>query len=166
MAKALLIQRDDLITFTNMNGNIDTDKFIQYVAIAQDIHAQRYLGTDLLEKIQADIIGATLAGNYLTLVNDWVKPMLIHWTMVEYLPMGSVTVANGGAFRHTPENATPLDKSEVDSLVSQERDFAVYYSKRLIDYLCANNTLFPEYSSNTNEDVDPSTNTNFASWVL
>jgi hypothetical protein len=86
--------------------------------------------------------------------------------MVEYLPMGSVTVANGGAFRHTPENATPLDKSEVDSLVSQERDFAVYYSKRLIDYLCANNTLFPEYSSNTNEDVDPSTNTNFASWVL
>ena len=50
MAKALLISRQDAIRFTNMNGNIDTDKFIQYVSIAQDIHIQSMLGTKLLEK--------------------------------------------------------------------------------------------------------------------
>ena len=74
MATALLITRDDLVRFTAVNGNVDTDKFIQFVKIAQDIHIQNYLGTKLLQKIQADITANTLAGNYATLVNTFVKP--------------------------------------------------------------------------------------------
>jgi len=41
MAEALLITRDDIVKFTAMNGNVDTDKFIQFVKIAQDIHSPR-----------------------------------------------------------------------------------------------------------------------------
>ena len=40
MAKALLISRNDVVKFTSVNGNVDVDKFIQYVSIAQDIHIQ------------------------------------------------------------------------------------------------------------------------------
>lgn len=166
MAKALLITNDDLLRYSNLSGNVDTDRIIQYTSISQDIHIQNLLGTDLLEKIQADIIAGTLSGNYLTLVNDWVKPALIHWTLVELLPMIAVNVSNGGIYRHSPENADPLTKEEVDSLVNQERDFAVYYSNRLYDYLCNNNSLFPEFSTNSNEDVNPSQSSNFCTWVL
>jgi len=166
MAKALLIKAEDVLRYSNLSANVDSDKFVQYISISQDMHIQRLLGTDLLEKIQADIIAGTLAGNYLSLVTDWVKPALIHWSLVEFLPMGSVTIGNGGIYRHQPENATALDKSDVDSLVSQERDFAVYYSNRLVDYLCSNSNLFPEYSSNTNSDVNPATDNNFCGWVL
>ena len=42
MAEALLITRNDVVKFTAMNGNVDTDNFIQYVKIAQDIHIQNY----------------------------------------------------------------------------------------------------------------------------
>ena len=31
MATALLITRDDLVRFTAVNGNVDTDKFIQRI---------------------------------------------------------------------------------------------------------------------------------------
>ena len=85
MAEALLISRKDVVKFTAMNGNVDTDKFIQYVKIAQDKHIENYLGTDLLNKIQTDIIASNLSGDYLTLVNSYVKPALLHFTMVEYL---------------------------------------------------------------------------------
>jgi hypothetical protein len=167
MAKALLITNKDLLVYSNFSGNVDSDKITQYIGIAQDIHIQNLLGTDLLEKIQADIVSSGApTGNYLTLVNKWVKPALIHWSIVEMLPMISVTVANGGIFRHTPENANTLDKEEIDSLVSKERGYAVYYSDRLVDYLCNNSNLFPEYNSNTNEDVHPSTDNNFCGWVL
>jgi hypothetical protein len=166
MAKALLITTDDMLRYSNLSGNVDTDKFIQYIGIAQDIHIQRLLGTDLLEKIQEDIIASSLTGNYLTLVTNWVKPALIHWALVEFLPMAGITVGNGGIYRHEPENASALTKEEVDSLVNQEKDFAVYYSNRLVDYLCNNSSLFPEYTSNTNEDVNPSSDNNYASWVL
>ena len=105
MAQALFVTRKDVVKFTAMNGNVDTDKFIQYVKIAQDIHIQNYIGTDLYNKIQSDILASSLTGDYLSLVNDHIKPMLIHWSMVEYLPFAAYTVANKGVFKHNSENA-------------------------------------------------------------
>ncbi len=83
MAKALLITRDDIVKLTALGGNVDADKFTQFISIAQDIHLQNYVGTQLLEKIQADIIAGKLTGNYATLIEKYLKPMLIHWGMVE-----------------------------------------------------------------------------------
>ena len=36
MAQALFVTREDIVKYTVMNGNVDTDKFIQFVKIAQD----------------------------------------------------------------------------------------------------------------------------------
>ncbi len=72
MAEALLITRDDLVRFTALNGNIDTDTFIQWIKVAQDIHIQQYTGTQLLDKIKADIIANTLANPYLDLVETLI----------------------------------------------------------------------------------------------
>ena len=135
MAEALLVTRKDIVKFTAMNGNVDTDKFIQYIKISQDKHIENYLGSDLMNKIQADIIASTLTGDYLTLVNDWIKPCLIHWAMVEYLPFANFTIANKGVFKHTSENAEGVTKEEIDYLLEKERNTAQYYTDRLIDYL-------------------------------
>ena len=166
MAQALLISRKDIVKFTAMNGNVDTDKFIQFVKIAQDIHIQNYLGTDLLEKIESDIISSSLTGSYLSLVTDYVKPMLIHWAMVEYLPFSAYTLANKGVYKHTSENATNVDKEEIDFLIEKERNLAQYYTDRFISYMSFNNDSFPEYNSNTNEDVYPDKDASFEGWVL
>lgn len=166
MAQALLISRKDIVKFTAMNGNVDTDKFIQFIKIAQDIHIQNYLGTDLLNKIESDIIASSLAGSYLTLVTDYVKPMLIHWAMVEYLPFAAYTVANKGVFKHSSENATNVDKVEIDFLIEKERNLAQYYTDRFVSYMSFNNDSFPEYNSNSNEDVYPDKDASFEGWVL
>ena len=73
MAKALLVSRQDVVRFTNMNGGISTDDFIQFVSIAQDIHIQSMLGTKLLEKLQADIIAGTLANPYKRFIRNLHK---------------------------------------------------------------------------------------------
>ncbi len=166
MAQALLISRKDIVKFTAMNGNVDTDKFIQFVKIAQDIHIQNYLGTDLLNKIETDILASSLSGSYLTLVTDYVKPMLIHWAMVEYLPFAAYTVANKGVYKHTSENASNVDKTEIDFLIEKERNLAQYYTDRFISYMSFNNDSFPEYNSNSNEDVYPDKDASFEGWVL
>jgi hypothetical protein len=106
MATALFIKREDIVRNTVISGNVDTDKFIQFIKIAQEIHIQNYTGTKLYDKISSDIIANTLAGNYLSLVTDYLQPMLIHFAMVEYLPFAAYTVANGGVYKHTSENAT------------------------------------------------------------
>ena len=106
MATALFIKREDLVRSTALGGKVDTDKFIQWIKVAQEIHVQNYLGTDLYNKISADIIDGTLSGSYLTLVNTYVQPMLIHFAMMEYLPFAAYTIANGGVYKHNSENST------------------------------------------------------------
>ena len=244
MAEALLITRNDVVKFTAMNGNVDTDNFIQYVKIAQDIHIQNYLGTDLLEKLKSEIIlaasgiptaitvsnqgtgyttgtainttsttgtglklnitaagglitaatintagtGYTVGGtatvtggtngavtissiytiptDYNNLLVTYVKPMLIHWAMVEYLPFAAYTIANKGVYKHNSENATNVEKVEIDFLIEKERSIAQHYTERFIDYISFNNDLFPEYNSNSNGDMYPDTNNNYTGWYL
>lgn len=166
MAQALFITRNDLVKYTAVNGNVDTDKFIQFVKIAQDIHIQNYLGSDLFNKISQDIIDDNLTGNYLTLVDDHIKSMVIHWAMVEYLPFASYSIANKGVFKHGAENASNVDKNEIDFLIEKSRNLAQYYTDRFISYMSFNNNLFPEYYSNSNDDVYPDKNASFEGWVL
>jgi len=166
MAEALLISRTDVVKFTAMNGNVDTDKFIQFVKIAQDIHIQNYTGTNLINKIKADILDDTLAGNYLSLTEVYLKPMLIHWAMVEYLPFAAYTIANKGVYKHDSENATTVEKNEVDFLIEKQRQIAQHYTQRFVDYMAFNNASFPEYNSNSNGDMYPRGENNLNGWYL
>jgi len=166
MATALFISRTDLVKNTIINGSVDSDLFINYIKISQEIHIQNYLGGKLYDKISADIVAGTLSGNYLTLVTDYVQPMLIHYAMVDYLPFAAYQVKNGGVFKHNSENAQTASKDEVDFLVSKQRDFAEYYTRRFVDYMCFHGNLYPEYTNNSEDDVYPSKNTNPSNWVL
>jgi hypothetical protein len=166
MAQALFVSRDEIVKFTALNGNIDVDSYIQWVKIAQDIHIQNYLGTKLFNKINDDIVAGTLAGNYLSLTNVYVKPMLIHWSMVEYLPFAAYTIANKGVYKHNSENSDTVSKEEVDFLVEKERSIAENYTRRFIDYMSFNNSLFPEYNTNSNADVYPDKESQFGGWIL
>ena len=166
MATALFINRTDLVKNSIIDGNVDTDKFIQFIKVAQQIDIQNLLGTDLYNKISADIVAGSLAGNYLSLVNTYVQPTLIWFAQMNYIPFAAYQIKNGGVFKHSSETAQNVDKNEVDYLVSKAREYANYYSTRLGDYLSFNDNLFPEYNTNTNEDIDPDTDTTFKGWVL
>jgi hypothetical protein len=167
MATALFIKRADLIKNTAMSGSVDTDKFIQFIKIAQEIHVRNYMGTDLYDKISQNIIDGDLIGDYLNLVNDYIQPMLIHYAMAEYLPFAAYTIANGGVYKHNSENSSIANKEEVDLLISRERDYAEYYTQRFIDYMSFNaDSKFPEYYTNSNEDIYPDKDALFHGWNL
>ena len=170
MAEVLLITTTDIKRNSTIDGNVDVDKFIQYLRIAQDIHIQQYLGTDLLVAIQTKIEDNTINdpanSDYKNLLIKYVKPMLIHWGLVEYYPFAAYTIANGGVYKHTSETSETVEKDEVDFLIEKARTTAQNYTRRFIDYVCNNTTLFPEYLSNSDEDVSPSGDGNFGGWVL
>lgn len=166
MAQALFITREDIVKFTALSGNIDVDKYTQFIKIAQDIHIQNYLGSKLFNKINDAIVAGTLASPYTTLLSQYIKPMVIHFAMVEYLPFAAYTIANKGVFKHNSENSTNVEKNEVDFLIEKERDIAQHYTNRFIDYMSYNQVLFPEYNTNSNGDMFPDSESNFISWVL
>jgi hypothetical protein len=171
MATALFITRTDLVKNTIINGNVDTDKFIQFIKIAQEMHIQNYLGTDLYNKISALITAGTLTEvanpDYYTLTKTYIQPMLIHFAMQDYLPFAAYEVKNGGVYKHRAESAELPSKDEVDFLVQKYRDYADFYTRRFIDYMDYNaSQKFPEYYSNSNDDMYPDKDANWVGWVL
>ena len=166
MATALFISRTDLVKNTIIDGNLDSDKFLQFIKIAQEIHITNYLGSKLYGKISADIVSGTLSGDYLSLVNDYIQPMLIHFAMVEYLPFAAYQIKNGGVSKHSSENSESVSKSEIEFLVQKERNTSEYYTRRFVDYICFNGSKFPEYNTNQDSDVRPEKDTKPSNWVL
>ena len=171
MAKALFITTKDIKRYSVLSGSVDPDKFIYMVEIAQDTEVQNYLGTQLLEKIQALILAGTINdpanAAYKTLLETYVKPMTIYWALVCYMPFAAYTVANGGVYKHTSESSVTVDKDEVDYLVEKYRDIAQFYTNNFIDFMVYNQNTYPEYNANTQDDIYPDTaNADFGGWVL
>jgi hypothetical protein len=171
MAKALFITTEDIKRYSVLSGNVDPDKFIYMVEISQDTEVQNYLGTKLLEKLQDLILAGTinLPANaaYKTLLETYVKPMTIYWALVCYMPFAAYTVANGGVYKHTSESSETVSKDEVDYLVEKYRDIAQFYTNNFISYMIYNQTKYPEYNANTEDDIYPDTsNADFGGWVL
>ena len=168
MATVLFINRTDLVRNSILDGNVDTDKFIQFIKLSQEIDVQQILGTNMYDGLTTaipDIDNPTNA-RWKTVLNDYVVPMLIWYAQANYMPFAAYQIKNGGVFKHTSENAQSVDKNEIDFLVEKARTNAEWYSRRFIDYMSFNQTLFPEYTNNINDDIYPSYDATFNGWVL
>ena len=170
MAKVSFITMAELKKSTYINGNIDVDKVKQFIDIAQETTIQQYTGTRLYKKLQQLILDneINLPENekYLNLINTFIKPMTIHWTMVEFLPVSGYNLGNGGVSRYQSNNAENADVDEISDLTEISRSKAQYYTRRFVDFMIYNQQDFPSYNENTNDDIYPDFDTSFIGWEL
>lgn len=164
--KALFISRDDLVRYTPISGNLDFDRVVQYIEIAQDIHVHELLGTNLYEKLQSDVLNDTLAGDYDTLVKSYIKPTLAQYALLEFLPFSQFSINNKGVFKHTSEASETLSRADINMMTEATRDTANHYASRMIEYLRNYPNSFPEYLVNTKEQMSPNRDNNFGGWQI
>jgi len=166
MATALFITKDDLVRQTVLSGNLDFDKIVHFIKIAQDIHVHQLLGSRLYNKLQSDIIGGSLSRDYQTLIEEYIKPILTQYSFLEYLPFSQYTISNKGVFKHTSENSTQPSSEEIDKMKEVARDTAQQYARRMVDHLDFNPTKYPEYLTNNNEEIHPQKDIRFGGWHI
>jgi len=95
-AEVLFVNPDYMKRMTQLNGGVEDSVMVPAIILAQDKHIQQYLGTDLLNKLKADIEAASVTGNYETLLDGYVRKATVWWSMVELLPNLYVKLDNGG----------------------------------------------------------------------
>ena len=169
--KALFISIADLKAKSIIDGNTDADKLIHQIEVAKDMHIQNYLGGKLYDKLQDLILSGDIDlpanSDYKALRDDYIKPMLIWFTQLEYLPFAMFKIDNGGINRHRGQESDTVDFRDVDRMQSKITDRAEFYTKRFIDYICFNSQKFPEYNNNSNGDMYPDKDADsFSSFVL
>ena len=169
--KALFISIADLKAKSIIDGNTDADKLIHQIEVAQDMHIQNYLGGKLYDKLQDLILSGDIDlpanSDYKDLRDDYIKPMLIWFTQLEYLPFAMFKIDNGGINRHRGQESDTVDFRDVYRMQSKITDRAEFYTKRFLDYICFNSQKFPEYNNNSNGDMYPDKDADsFSSFVL
>jgi hypothetical protein len=143
---ALFITRNDIIKNSPLQGSIDADRLLPFIRTAQDKYILNLLGTVLFDKLQSDIeSGTPFTGYYQTLMEDHIKPTLIWYACVEYIPFSGIQFKSEGSFKHQSEQSVSPGKNEIDYLLSKALNNADYYSTRLQDYLIAYSNQIPEY---------------------
>jgi hypothetical protein len=154
MAFGLFISRNDIIKTTPLQGAIDADKLLPFIKTAQPKYIENLLGTVLYNKLQNDVESQTpFTGYYETLMVDYVKPTLIWYSCVEYIPFSGVQFKSEGAVKHKSEQSEAVSKSEIDYLIQKAQDNAEWYATRMQDYLIANSNNIPEFLETTGDST-------------
>lgn len=168
--KALFITTKDLKQKSILSGNVDPDKIAQFIEVAQDTHIQNYLGGKLYQKLQTLIINNTIgdAGNadYKTLLDTYVKPMLIWYAQADYIPFAAFQISNGGVYKHRSDNSDSVSMEEVNMLAAKALETAQFYTRRFMDYMDFYSQLYPEYITSSNEEMHPDKDVNFGGIYL
>jgi len=160
MSYVLFISEDKLKDSTAINMNVDVNLLLPYVRQAQKVYVETKLGTDLTQKLKDLIVAGTVdsVGNeaYKTLLDDFIGDMMPNWGLYLLVPFLRFKVENGNIYSKTSETGNALSTEEAQHFREEIRNTAEYYTERMISYICNNSSLFPEYTTNTGADVNPS----------
>tara|TARA_R100000781_G_scaffold11218_1_gene10325 strand:+ start:159 stop:734 length:576 start_codon:yes stop_codon:yes gene_type:complete len=150
----LLISSDSLKRTTTISASVDDNLIHPVILLAQDRYILPVLGTDLFEKLKTEVEG-TPAGNYETLLKDYVQKCLCQFTLATLYPVLRLRAVRHSVVQMDNEQGTSASFDDIEPLISSALDMGEFYRERLIDYLTENSSLFPEYSSNTGADMSP-----------
>ena len=162
MSYVLFISESKLKDSTAINLSVDNEILLPYLRQSQKLYVETHLGTPLNQKLKDLIIAGTVGlpanAAYKTLLDDYIGDMLPNWALYHCIPFLRFKVENGNIYSKTSETGTALTTEESQHLREEIRNTAEYYTERMIDYLCNNNTLFPEYGTASGSDVNADRN--------
>ena len=121
------------------------------------------LGTDLYDKLKSDVQGGSLTGAYKTLVETYIQPALVQFAFSTLAPYLRLRFSNNSVVvMGATEQSSSASYDDIKPLMDTATDAAEFYRQRLIDYIRNNQSSFPEFSTNSGADLDPTTNNYFA----
>ena len=146
-----------------LGGSVSDDLIMPYILLAQDMHILPILGTDLDTKLKALIQAGTLTGDYKILVETYLQPALVQFSFTQLMPYLRLRFVNNAVVvMGATDQSSSATYDDLKPVMDTATDAAEFYRQRMIDYLRNNTSSFPEYSSNTGADLDPTTNNYFA----
>lgn len=149
MNQVQLISEATLKKYTLINDNVDACYIAPAVQKAQDMGLQPLIGTNLYQKV-CDLVAAGTIGddanvNYKTLLDVYITPYLCQKVMSEIQIPLFAKIRNSGILNSTDQQTNNLTMQEVEYIKRNFDNDATFYGTRMVEYLCTNNTLFPEY---------------------
>jgi hypothetical protein len=165
--KALFISEDYVKENSVIDENVDVKLILPAIVQMQDMKLQTALGTHLFKDLNNKIVAGTLSADEVTLIEDYISPMLLKWVMFELTTVLLFKYRNKNVSKSNSENSFAIDTDEMNYLIGKWQNDAEWYEQRLIEYLCQEVAKFPKYTQAPNySDIISKTNAFTCSFYL
>ena len=154
--------------------NVENTFIKSNILLAQDIHIQNILGSNLYDDIisqfenymvdyEAGVTGITVSdyvsADYLTLIDDYIQQTLLFYTLYESSYDLYSKITNKSMVTQSSENSDIVSESFLNKRKDDWLNKAEYYSTRLTNFLIDNDETYPKYNEFDGEvsDIIPDT---------
>jgi len=154
MKKIYLISTNFLKENSTVNLNVEDSLLRNSILEAQNIQLKSTLGTTLfshiLTLVEEGDIGEVGYEKYKTLLDEYIVPQVLYWTIFHCLPFLNFKFNNKNVGKQNSENTDPASLEEVRYLSNLTKDKAEFYSEQTTKFLRKNYSVYPEYTSTDN----------------
>lgn len=133
--------------------NVDDNKLVPYIYNAQSRYLMPILGSTFFEHLRSAGLADTLTSDEEFLIDNYIKQVVLHYTVMTLLEDGASIVSNKGVLERNSTFANPMTQADISNKVKSVRHRAQDFRYRLVKYLCDNESLFPELDSSTIQNV-------------
>lgn len=111
---------------------VSESDIMPYVKTAQQVYVEFLIGSSLLIKLTSNDVLTTLEE---ILKNDYVKPVLMHYTIYLYGRDTNFKFTNRGITKQFSDNSTSADLEEVIYKSNIQKDIAESYGNRVLKFI-------------------------------
>jgi len=153
----LFISEMTLKNVSMLSANVDPKLLLPTVKLVQDKYILPMLGTALYNKLQSLVEADAVAGDYKTLLDDYISDAQVWYTLSEMPFPLRYRMINKGVVTREGEAIQTVSTTDVEKLMDYCRNNAQYYAERAIKYLHTSRALYPEYvlPGSTQDTIHP-----------
>lgn len=134
--------------------NFDDTFLGSAIRTSQEVFLVDFLGRDLVERLK-ELVGKKIDGEeggidaeeniaYKTLLDEYVKEVLVYQVLVESALRASMKLRNIGVVRNSDTNAQYAQLSDIKYLLDNYRTDVNHWQNRTVDFLCENKGAIAE----------------------
>tara|TARA_R100001443_G_scaffold3945_1_gene11891 strand:- start:9303 stop:9884 length:582 start_codon:yes stop_codon:yes gene_type:complete len=160
IVKGLYVSSAQVMLTTPLSQSVDPDIITPIISLAQYKYIVPVLGWDLHSELE-NIINyntSSITTDQRRLIEEYITPALCAFTFCELVPNLRLRFVNNSVTIMNSNQSTGASYDDLKPIINQWRDMGEFHRQRLINYLCKNQTLFPKYSTDTEDQLSATTN--------
>lgn len=159
MPDTLFISENYIKSYTPIGELCQWTEILPTALIVQQSTFQDILGTNFYNYLLNKFATQTLNPDEIVLMN-YIKPALAYRVADKTLPFINYQIRNKGVMVQRGDYSDAVDIDTLRYLREELSGSADFHEKRLIEYLCKNENLYPQYKNNNMDYMSPAKNAN------
>jgi hypothetical protein len=139
---------------TVIDENVDMRLILPSIRDAQELRIHPILGTPLYEDLITKITASTLNADEIILLDQYIATSMLQHTLYECSVSMLFKYRNRSVNTGGGENFNPISYEDLQFLRDDWKNKAEERDKRLINYLMDNSSLYPAYTT-ASDDLNP-----------